>query len=231
LTVYATSGGTDESVVSFYVDNTTPLAQISSPAAGATVEGAIDIIGTASDQYLDRYVLEYGQGIAPTSYQAIGTFYSSVTSGSLASWETAGLSGNYMLRLTAYDKVGASAAATRLIYVSAEAVPDKEVVREDSLPLTYALPNPFDRSLVSSITFNYSLNANFETKIYLFDLSGNLLWQQSYAAGENGGKSGLNDPAWDGSDLFGGRVANGIYVYQVVVGSRVIGRGKVIVIN
>jgi hypothetical protein len=231
LTVYSTSGSTDESVVSFFVDNTIPLTQISSPAAGATVEGVIDIIGTASDQYLDRYVVEYGQGIAPSTYQTIGIFYSGVTSGTLTSWETVGLSGNYMLRLTAYDKVGASAAATRLIYISAEAVQNRGVVRQDSLPMTYALPNPFDRSLVSSITFNYSLTGNFDTKIYLFDLSGNLIWQQSFSAGENGGKAGTNDPLWNGSDLFGSRVANGIYVYQIVAGNHVIGRGKVIVLN
>ena len=84
---------------------------------------------------------------------------------------------------------------------------------------------------ISECSLNYSLTGNFATKIYLFDFSGKLIWQQSYTAGGNGGKAGSNDPVWDGLDLAGARAGKGLYFYQVVADGKVIARGKIILIN
>lgn len=100
-----------------------------------------------------------------------------------------------------------------------------------SLPPTFILPNPFDRSATAEAAFVYQLAGNFNTRIYLFDLNGNLVWQKSYLAGDNGGKSGLNNPGWNATNLFSEAVVNGVYIYQIVAENKIIGRGKVIVLN
>jgi flagellar hook assembly protein FlgD len=65
----------------------------------------------------------------------------------------------------------------------------------------------------------------------LFDLNGNLIWRENYSAGNNGGKAGVNNPAWDGKNRFGEKVPNGVYFYQVTADQKVLGRGKVIVLK
>lgn len=230
LRVFTNKTGTEEDEVLVYVDNITPEVEITYPIDGATIEGKVTIRGTAKDRYFERYVLEYGEGTSPSSFEKIKESYVSVDTGVLGTWETAGLEGLYTIRLTAYDKADTS--ATKSITVNIQlAPPTKEAEPQPSLPLTYALPNPFIRTVTSEVTFNYSLQGNFNTKIYLFDLSGNLIWQKSYLAGENGGKSGANNPPWDGKDHFGANVPNGVYLYQIVTDNRVIAKGKIIVLN
>lgn len=232
LKVFSVGTSSEEAERVVFVDNVTPEVDITFPTDEATVEGRVTIVGTAEDQYLDSYILEYGEGEDPLSlsFVTIREGYVSVTAGALGTWETAGLDGRYTIRLTAYDKVDTS--ATKSIKVNIRSTsPTKEVTPQAGLPLTYALPNPFDRQVTSEVTFNYSLEGNFDAKIYLFDLSGNLIWQKSYLAGENGGKSGENNPVWDGRSLFGENVSNGVYIYQIVADQKIIARGKVIVLN
>ncbi|MBN3033083.1 MAG: S8 family peptidase [Candidatus Saganbacteria bacterium] len=233
LRVYASDNSTLEASNDVTVDNEAPEAQITSPAAGASVQGATTVSGTARDANFDHYTVEYGAGASPASYQTVGTFYNAVTADALAAWETSGLTGLYTLRLTAVDRAGNVSSEALTVTILA-AAPTKEVEPVGSLPLTYILPNPFVRSSsagTSETTFNYSLRGNFNAVIYLFDLNGHLVWQKSYAAGENGGKAGANNPAWNGYDLFGGSVANGVYLYQITADRKVIARGKIIVLN
>ncbi|MFC1568113.1 S8 family serine peptidase [Candidatus Margulisiibacteriota bacterium] len=232
LTVYTNGSGTESAQVVVYVDNTTPEAAITSPTAGADISGDVTILGSAKDEYFERSVLEYGAGASPASFEVITENWVPVDAGSLGTWETAGLDGLYTIRLTAYDKVGSSATTSLAVNVLAGAPVTKEVnPQPPPLPVTYALPNPFDRTTLSEISFIYSLETNFEARIYLFDLSGKLVWQNSYAAGENGGKSGENSPSWDGKDQLGGNVPNGVYFYKIVADGRIIAQGKVVVLN
>ena len=226
----SSSSSSEETQVTVYVDNTTPEAVISSPVQGASLEGKVAISGTANDTYFDRYTLEYGQGTSPSVFELIEQSYVAVNSGLLATWETTGLTGVYTLKLTAYDEVGNSSSESRQVTILA-AAPTKEVDPQPGLPLTYALPNPFNRASTSEVTFNFILDGNFNTRIYLFDLSGALIWRKSYSAGENGAKSGANNPAWNAVDLFGASVVPGIYFYQVVTDKRALARGKIIILN
>jgi len=223
---------TEESVVPVFVDNDFPQVAISQPVDGASVEGKVNIYGSALDlKYFGNYALDYGQGSAPSVWQNITTSYTAVNNGLLGAWETTGLSGLYTLRLTAINLAGNSASTKILVKIVPVNVPKESAVQQPNLPLTFALPNPFDRSKTSEVTFNYFLDDNFLTKLYLFEVSGNLIWQKVYQAGDNGGKAGKNNPAWNGQDLYGARVANGIYLFQVVATGRPIARGKLIVLN
>jgi subtilisin family serine protease len=221
---------TCDATAAVVVDNTSPEAAISLPVSGTTVEGRVTISGKAKDLYFDRYLLEYGAGIAPSGYQLIGTYYDTVESGTLGTWETTGLSGVYTIRLTAQDRSGNTTASSALVEIVKQ-VPTKEVEPQTGLPLTYALPNPFNLTATTETAFVYDLAGNFDTTIYLFDLNGNLIWSKSFLAGDNGGKSGRNNPAWNGQNLFSERVPNGVYFYQVIADKKVIGRGKIIVLN
>ncbi|MEA3493569.1 MAG: S8 family serine peptidase [Candidatus Margulisiibacteriota bacterium] len=231
LKVFSSNGSSDEASVNVFVDNIPPVANITVPTSGASVSDNITITGTASDQYIDYYLLQYGEGASPTSYQNITRSYISVSGGVLGTWETAGLSGTYTIKLTAYDKVGATSTESVQVDIQSSSTSDKRVIAQAGLPLTYGLPNPFDRSTTSQITLNYTLNGNYDVRIFIFDLSGNLIWQNNYTAGEDGGKSGENNPSWNGQDMFAGNVPNGLYVYQVTSGSQVLARGKIIVLN
>lgn len=231
LKVFSTSGSSDETSADVFVDNTPPVASITTPTNGASVLNNVTINGTASDQYLHYYLLQYGMGSSPTSYHKISQSYTSVSSGALGTWETAGLSGIYTIKLTAYDQVGAASTESIQVDIQDGSTSDKRVIQQAGLPLTYALPNPFDRSVSSEVTFNYTLNGNYDIRIFLFDLSGNLIWQKNFSAGDDGGKSGENNPAWKGRDMFAGDVKNGIYIYQVTSGNQILARGKIIVLN
>ncbi|OGC25639.1 hypothetical protein A2291_04410 [candidate division WOR-1 bacterium RIFOXYB2_FULL_42_35] len=238
VNVYSTVAGvSDEASIAIVIDNTPPQALIATPTSGATVTGDVTISGTATDFNFDKYYLEYGQGASPTIFTKIRLrplpaygeeSYSTVEAGVLGTWETAGLSGQYTLKLTAYDQTGATSLETILLNLQNSSEPAKAAETQTGLPMAYALPNPFVRSSASTVTFNYSLQGNFNTSIYLFDLTGTLIWQQNYIAGENGAKAGSNDPSWNGIDLFGTSVPNGVYIFQVISGNKVIAKGKLI---
>jgi len=232
LTVFSASGVSEEASILLHVDNTTPEAVIGNIVSGETYTGRIIITGEAiHSNYFDYYVLQYGKGTSPATFETIGIVYASVEAGVLGSWETVGLSGEYTLKLIAVDKAGKSVETSVTIVLQNSAEPTKEAEPQTPLPLTYALPNPFDRASYSEVTFNYTLDGNFLTKIYIFDLNGSLVWQNAYAAGVNGGKAGANNPAWDGKNVFGAQVANGVYLYQIFADNRILARGKLIILN
>jgi thermitase len=229
LNVFASDLSSREAAISVVVDNTTPEAAIHFPAGGSSVGGTIMVTGEAADPYFDYYTLEYGAGSDPLFYTTMGTFYSSVDAGALGTWETAGLSGSYTLRLKVFDKAGTVSTTSETINIL-EARPTKEVQPQTNLPPTFALPNPFDRSVSGEVSFSYKLEGNFNATIYLFDLNGGLIWRRTFAAGENGGKWGQNDPVWNGNNLFSEKVPNGLYFYQITADQKIIGRGKIIVL-
>jgi subtilisin family serine protease len=230
LKVFTATSGNAEERIRIIIDNITPEAQLSFPFDGATLEGEVAIRGTAFDQYFEKYVLEYANADFPVNYERIAESAEPVKNGLLSTWQTAGLNGEYIIRLTAYDRVGSSAIKTERVNIS-NSSPDKKVVAQGQLPATYAVPNPFDREEVSEVTINYWLTGNFNTRIYIFDALARLVWFENYSAGENGGKAGANNPSWDGQDMRGLNVANGVYLYQVVAGQKAIARGKIIVLN
>ncbi|MGH2966308.1 MAG: RHS repeat-associated core domain-containing protein [Solirubrobacterales bacterium] len=104
---------------SIIVDRLAPAGAIDTPAANQPLAGDVAISGSATDSstFLD-YQLDYGAGNTPTSWTHIGTYTSPVTSGTLETWSTAGLSGAYTLRLTVDDAAGnIPAVVTRLVYL------------------------------------------------------------------------------------------------------------------
>jgi hypothetical protein len=95
-------------------------------------------------------------------------------------------------------------------------------------PLNY--PNPFKPS-TQTTDITYTLNVDGNTSVYIFDMHGRLIWKRDYGSGTMGGKAGYNTVTWDGKDDFGNQVGNGIYPFRIVSQGKVIGKGKIAVIE
>lgn len=76
------------------------LAKIDYPYENALVSGDIAIIGTASGDSFQNYVLEYGQGDSPGIWMEIASSTTPVSKDTLGVWNSSGLTGRYTIRLT-----------------------------------------------------------------------------------------------------------------------------------
>jgi hypothetical protein len=73
----------------------------------------------------------------------------------------------------------------------------------------------------------YNLTADQDIMIYLFDISGQNVWTEKYLSGAEGGKAGYNEVMFYGrSEISGSYLGNGIYVYKLVAGGKIIGTGR-----
>lgn len=94
------------------------------------------------------------------------------------------------------------------IYVD---IPDSAVMRGEII----AVPNPFGFNGQGCEIFYY-LQRSAPTTVSIYDPFGNEVITWKFAAGHEGAQSGVNRIVWDGRNRHGRRVANGIYVVQVL---------------
>jgi hypothetical protein len=86
------------------IDNTPPVAIITSPSNCQSVQGIVQIIGTASDANLSSWTLDYTGGIA-NGWVPIAAGNMNVIEGALANWDTSGLARCcHTIRLRVNDK-------------------------------------------------------------------------------------------------------------------------------
>lgn len=93
-----------------------------------------------------------------------------------------------------------------------------------AIPLNY--PNPFDPATGTAISFYLTRDSNIQINIY--DVSGNLIAKKVCASGAAGGKAGYNEVLWNGINDSGNFVGNGMYLYFILSGSDMIGKGKMV---
>ncbi len=80
-------------------DNSTLM--LSNPTAGSAMRGTVEIRGTASGKAFASFRVEYGDGLNPTAWKAIGGVHTApVENGVLERWDTRSLNGLYKLRIT-----------------------------------------------------------------------------------------------------------------------------------
>jgi flagellar hook assembly protein FlgD len=83
---------------------------------------------------------------------------------------------------------------------------------------THNFPNPFRAgSQETQIAYFLDSAANVSVKIY--SLSGELVYKREYAAGSAEGSAGAQEVPWDGRNMQGEVVRNGVYVCRVEAGS------------
>ena len=97
--------GNDESAVAtFEIDNTPPIAEITSPDACDRLDGTVQIRGSVSDANLLDWKLQYTGG-SQDSWVTIAQGSNAVSNGVLGTWDTSSLPRcGYTLRLTAFDR-------------------------------------------------------------------------------------------------------------------------------
>ncbi len=97
---------------------------------------------------------------------------------------------------------------------------------------TIAYPTPYKPLSQVDLTISYSLSTNSNVSVFIYDISGQVVLRRNYMAGSEGGKAGYNAINWNGiSDIGGGYVGNGIYVYKIVSEGKAIGTGKIVVFD
>ena len=215
---------TVEASVAVTIDNTAPTALITSPVASQTVEGMVTIKGTANDSYLDYYALEYSKD--GSGYLKISASANPVVNDTLGTWDTGGLSGKYYVRLTAADKAGNISQTSEEISIK-----DSGAGTVGITGISKSSPNPFNPLAQGQTYFSYNLTGNTDVTVYLFTLSGDLIWQKSFRAGEEGGKANLNLVPWNGRNMYGEIVENGVYIFKVSAAKKLLDSGKVIVLK
>jgi hypothetical protein len=114
LRVTATDGcgNTDSETRDIMIDNTRPIAFISSPAACGYMNGVINVVGTVTDANLSGWSLSYTGGDSP-GWTTIASGNGPVINASLGQWDTSRLRNcAYTLRLHAGDSSAVSCGAT-----------------------------------------------------------------------------------------------------------------------
>ena len=121
LLVTDKAGSSADARAKIIVDNNLPVVSITSPGEGDVIASATDVSGTAFDQNLDTYTIDFSSGQCDEAYQwaTIKTSAASVHDGLLASWQAMPPDGPYCLRVSAVDKSGNTTQATVDVKVNA----------------------------------------------------------------------------------------------------------------
>jgi len=79
----------------------------------------------------------------------------------------------------------------------------------------YNFPNPFNPDRETTL-IRYTLTANADIVINLYNISGQKILSIRCASGTQGGSIGINNVPWIGRNVFESRVPNGVYLCQIM---------------
>ena len=188
-------------VAPIVVDAAAPTARITAPTEGSTLTGlTANVVGVADGTNFTSYVVEYGEGIAPTTWTPIT---SSVVAGSgdLAMWDLSTLAaGTWTLRLRV-DANGVIAT-------------DTVVVRR------LAMPMPSASLDVISPNGDGTADVTFLSAVVA---AGEIAWTFTVRDEANNvvrtmpGSTYPPSATWDGTDAFGAVVVDGSYAFDFSV--------------
>ncbi|MBM3237867.1 hypothetical protein FJZ31_16380 [Candidatus Poribacteria bacterium] len=135
LTVWDKAGLSNSDSIMIILDDIFPSVQISSPREGEIISGIVEIVGTAEDDNFGYYKVDFQkesdgrEGEAPEPWQEILLNQTSRTTPQknslLALWNTlegaSPLNGDYVIRLTAFDKSEHEKSVERTVIVDNKA--------------------------------------------------------------------------------------------------------------
>ncbi len=206
-------GNTGEAVVFQLVVDTQPPALSLMPAGRtAATLPKWPVSGEAGDRYLSAVNFYNGANLVGTIRNAPGPFC----------FNCPLVNGRNLIRVEAVDRAGNKTSQT--LTVQAELASAALITRFAAAPV------PFSPRSDGTLYFTFAFAGTPQLlRIYIFDLSGTLIWRRDLP-----GQAIGNATAWNGSDLFGRRVDNGVYPYLAAVtlnGQTEIKRGKLIVLQ
>ena len=198
------------------------------PPQSSTVYGYVIFVGTATWEGAGYYSVSTAEGVNPPApnFRLFLLSNECKVEEPLAGWDTTGMTGTYTIKLDVYgESMPATVETTKVIYIGTDSGHVKLI------GATLGGPNPFNPNRDQRYVINYNLSANADTKIYIYNLAGQLMWRKTYSAGTMGGRQGNNKVEWHGESDFGVSLANGVYLYQVISNNRVLGREKIIILK
>ncbi|MDI6731241.1 MAG: PKD domain-containing protein [Candidatus Margulisbacteria bacterium] len=158
------------------------------------------------------------------SINAAATDQSGITNYTVAFVSSYALTeGTHSLTINAKDNSGTTGTVT---YSGLQV---SNTVAVSGIPMNY--PNPFKPVSAQTTTIKYTLTADGDIKVLIFDITGKQIWSNLYASGSEGGKAGANYVTYDGKNAFGSALGNGVYHYFIINNGNVIGRGQIAVVN
>jgi hypothetical protein len=159
--------------------------------------------------------VEVGSGESPSTWTQIGSTHTSdVTDDLLETWNTLpSNNGLHTIKLT----VAASSENTYSVVVN---VNNPVSLLNGCL----AAPSPFNPT-TQDLTIQFDLSTSSTLILYIYDLTGNLVWSTTQAC-----SYGMNRITWDGKNMYGSYVGNGVYLYKIATSSNTfLGSGKILV--
>ena len=96
-------------------------------------------------------------------------------------------------------------------------------------------PNPFNpmsnNSDYRTTRIAYELSQGMDLQINIYNMRGEPVWKRSYTADAAGAMSGYNEVSWNGINDYGELCGNGVYIVQLVSGSKLLAKGKVAILK
>jgi subtilisin family serine protease len=201
---------------------------ITYPKPSSIISSSVVVKGSAGIEDFDGYKLECSSVSSPDVWvPIIERSTKSIDDGILAIWSVGNPDGQYNLRLTISNTSGES-----YEYITGVNFGADGEVKLASRPKCG--PSPYDPR-DGDFMFYYDLLSASDVDIYVYDISGTMIWQKFLPQEGVGGSAGTNRVFWDGENGFGAELGNGAYVYMIVArdsGDRkIIGRGKFAVVR
>lgn len=194
------------SIFKLVVDTVPPELNV---LASGEVNGKMKIEAEVSDAFLSK-VNVYNNKRLVESFTPVGTTFAR---------EILLLPGNNEIRVEAQDKAGNGTSQTLFAFGDSGSLAALVTKCGNG-------PNPFSPDRDGQMSFTYQLSSPADIKIYIFNLSGTLIWKKDNAPP-------VSTP-WNGRDQFGAIVQNGVYPYIAQFssnGETEIKRGKIIVLQ
>jgi hypothetical protein len=193
------------------VDTLPPLISLDPNNATVAKAPRLLVSGEASDRYLSGINFYNGQTLVGSLNAPANNF----------AYDLPLLNGNNNIRVEAVDRAGNKTSCSYLVKA--------EVASAGLISKFAPAPCPFSPRTDRTMNFIFSFSATPDLlKVYIFDLAGTLLWKK-----ELSNFSG-NTLAWNGMDMFGRYVGNGVYPYlasATLGGQTEIKKGKLIVLQ
>ena len=198
------------------------FAEITYPQNNSFIpQGMIQILGTATGEGFATYEVSY-RGITTTTWEVIGGSSSAVVDGTLVTWNAGNLWGNKLLKLKVVHTDNTSIETTKNFEIG---ITDGNKLRTETLNY----PNPFDPHQGPTY-MRFKTNKKVDSNIFIFDLRGNLIWRMKNGKEENYYPvNGEYRVPWYGRNALNNFVPNGVYIYQIIIGGKVVGHNKMIV--
>lgn len=90
---------------------------------------------------------------------------------------------------------------------------------------TYNFPNPFNPTGGEITTIVFTPGTETSASIYIIDITGRIVGKVAWTSATSA------QVTWNGKDYNGNILGDGVYLYRVAAGSKLLGRGKILIVN